>query len=129
MPRVRILSVGQCGMDHGQIGRDLGRPLDAEVLRADTHKDARRLLAEGGIDLVLVNRVGDLDGALGLDLIRTLKADPTTTGVPAMLVSNYADAQAEAVSAGALPGFGKSDLGTARALEPVRAALKPSIEG
>ena len=128
MARVRILSVGQCGMDHGQIGRALGRPLDAEVIAADTHEDARRKLAAGAFDLVLVNRVGDLDGAPGLDLIRDLKADPATAGVPAMLVSNYPDAQAEAVSAGAVAGFGKSDLGTARALDQVRATLRPSID-
>ncbi len=122
--KVRILSVGQCGMDHGQIGRALSRPLDAEVMAADTHEDARRQIAAGVFDLVLVNRVGDLDGAPGLDFIRDLKADPATASVPVMLVSNFPDAQAEAVSAGALHGFGKSDLGTARALEPVRAALQ-----
>ena len=128
MARVRILSVGQCGMDHGQIGRALGRPLDAEVIAADTHEDAGRQLAGGVFDLVLVNRVGDLDGAPGLEFIRALKADPATVGVPVMLVSNYPDAQAEAVSAGAAPGFGKSDLRTERALEPVRAALRRTVE-
>ncbi len=113
-------------MDHGQIGRALARPLDAEVIAADTHEHARRLLGASGFDLVLVNRVGDLDGALGLHLIRALKADPATAEVPVMLVSNYPEAQAEAVSAGALPGFGKSDLSSGRALAAIRPALSDS---
>ena len=126
MPSIRILSVGQCGMDHGQIGRALSRPLDAELIAADTHEDAKRRLGAGLFDLVLVNRVGDLDGAPGLDLIRDLKADPATAGVPAMLVSNYPDAQADAVSAGAIAGFGKSDLSSGRALAAIRSALSDS---
>ncbi len=40
-----------------------------------------------------------------------------------MLVSNYADAQKEAVEAGALPGFGKADLGDGQTHERLRNAL------
>jgi hypothetical protein len=41
-----------------------------------------------------------------------------------MLVSNYADAQQAAVAAGALPGFGKRELGTPRVSQLIRDALK-----
>ncbi len=41
-----------------------------------------------------------------------------------MLVSNHEDAQAEAVAAGALPGFGKASLGQPGMIERVAAALK-----
>ena len=83
MPRVRILSVGQCGYDHGQIGRVLSRPLDAEVVAAATHEErAGSLLKAAAFDLVLVNRVGDRDSAPGLDLIKTLKAEPSTATCP-----------------------------------------------
>jgi two-component system, chemotaxis family, chemotaxis protein CheY len=126
MPRVRILSVGQCGYDHGQIGRALGGSLDAEVVAAATHDEAHRQLKAGAFDLVLVNRVGDRDGAAGLDLIKDLKADPSTASLPAMLVSDYAEAQAEAVGVGALPGFGKSDLSHGKALAAVRSAIVPA---
>lgn len=122
VPRPRILSVGQCGYDHGQIARQLGKHLDAEVANAATHAQALAALKSQGFDLVLVNRVGDADGAPGLDLIQTLKSDPATAAVPVMLVSNYADAQAEAVALGALPGFGKSELGSG-APERLRTAL------
>ncbi|RMH12176.1 MAG: hypothetical protein D6695_07440 [Planctomycetota bacterium] len=60
--------------------------------------------------LALINRV--LDGQFGTDsgieLIRSL----TRRGVSMklMLVSNYPEAQAEAVQAGALPGFGKAEV-------------------
>src|SRR4051794_41085510 len=100
--RPRILSVGQCGYDHGQISRQLGRHREAEVVAAATHAEALAALQQGGVDLVLVNRIGDRDGASGLDLIRAMKADPRTSAVPVMLVSNLADAQDEAVGLGAI---------------------------
>lgn len=61
-------------------------------------------------DVVLVvNR--ELDGEFdvgrgGIDLIRSQAGDR----VPMLLVSNFEDAQAEAEAAGAMPGFGKSNL-------------------
>jgi two-component system chemotaxis response regulator CheY len=116
--------VGQCGYDHGQISRSLARALDAEFVRAETHAQALLALqSQGPFDLVLVNRVGDADGAPGLDLIRRLKADPGSSQVPVMLVSNYQDAQLQAMEAGALRGFGKSDLGSGREIEALRAAF------
>ena len=124
MPRPRILSVGQCGFDHAQLSRAFSQAFDAEVLRADTHGQALDALRGAGpFALVLVNRVGDSDGARGLDLIRGLKSDPDLAEVPVMLVSNYEDAQAQAEEAGALRGFGKSDLGSVREIEALRGVL------
>jgi hypothetical protein len=40
-----------------------------------------------------------------------------------MLVSNYPDAQAAAVAAGALPGFGKREIGQPRVAQLIREAL------
>lgn len=114
MPRPRVLSVGQCGYDHSSIANHLKRSFDAEVVKADTADAAMRSLRTEGFDLVLVNRVGDRDGAPGLDLIRALKADPASAEVPVMLVSNYESAQEDAVKLGAHRGFGKADLGTGK---------------
>ena len=69
-------------------------------------------LGRGRFDLVLVNRVLDLDESSGLDLIRTLMGDGDLGDVPVMLVSNYPDAQDAAVELGASRGFGKADLQT-----------------
>ena len=121
----RVLSVGQCSVDHGMISRHLARDFAAEVVRADTADDALANLRAGTFDLVLINRVGDSDGAPGLDLIRSLKADPVLAAVPAMLVSNYPDAQAQAVALGALPGFGKAELGSPASSSALTAILRP----
>jgi len=44
--------------------------------------------------------------------------------VPVMLVSNYQEAQQQAVGAGAVPGFGKDSLGRPSMI----ALLKPFLE-
>lgn len=119
----RVLSVGQCSMDHGGLSRHFRKAFDAEVVRADTFDEAHAALKGGGFGLVLVNRITDADGSAGLDLIGSLKSDPTLADLPVMLVSNYPDAQQAAVALGALPGFGKASLGRAEADEKIRAAL------
>lgn len=106
----RILDVGQCDLDHGNIGGLLRRQFSAEVERAHTVAEALQALSARSFDLVLVNRIFDQTGESGLDFIRTVKSEPATSTTPIVLVSNYPDAQAEAVEAGALPGFGKASL-------------------
>jgi two-component system chemotaxis response regulator CheY len=123
MPAPRILSVGQCGFDHGSISRFLSSTFQADVLAADTHAHALDALRRGPIDLVLVNRVADADGSEGIELIRAMQSDPKLASVPIILVSNLPDAQDEAVAAGAVPGFGKSDLSGSTARERIEAAL------
>ena len=59
----RILSVGQCSADHGAISGTLARLLNARVTKADTATEALDALRASAFDLILVNRVGDLDGA------------------------------------------------------------------
>jgi two-component system chemotaxis response regulator CheY len=110
MDKPRILSIGQCSFDHASISRHLGKAYGAVVTAADTRGQALTSLRAGEFDLVLVNRVLDGDGSSGIDLIRAIKAEAELAGLPVMLVSNYAEAQAEAKAAGALPGFGKADL-------------------
>ena len=123
MSNRRVLSVGQCGFDQGKIARHLGNVFGVQVLGAETFDEALAALRTELFDLVLVNRVSDLDGARGLDLIRTMKADPALAGVPVMLVSNYTDAQKEAQAIGALAGFGKGDLGSEQTAAQLRAVL------
>lgn len=123
MANPRVLSVGQCGFDHSTISRFLKDAVGAEATPAATAKEALDAVRSGGVDLVLVNRVFDRDGGSGLDLIRDLKSDPATAEVPVILVSNYDDAQQQAVAAGALKGFGKADLGTDSARSVVKEAL------
>jgi two-component system chemotaxis response regulator CheY len=126
MPAPRILSVGHCGFDGPQIAAFLGREFGAEVLEADRMAEALEALKHSRFDLVLVNRINHSDGSHGLDLIRAVRSDPALADLPVMLISNYPEAQQQAVAAGASPGFGKAELNTPRAVEAVAAALSAS---
>lgn len=106
----RVLSVGQCGFDHGSISRFLSDHFDAAIEGVDSATVALNRLRADRVDLMLVNRVFDRDGADGLSLIREVKADESLADVPVMLVSNYPEYQERAVALGAVPGFGKAEL-------------------
>jgi two-component system chemotaxis response regulator CheY len=119
----RILSVGQCGFDHTRIAHYLRTAFGAQVDGADSFDDAIAALKSGMYDLVLVNRITDFDGSPGVELIRTLKADAGLAQIPVMLVSDQTAAQEIAAAAGAIPGFGKSDLHMNRAHERLKSVL------
>ena len=123
MSAKKVLSVGQCAADTWSIGRMLESDIGAEMLTAGTAEEALDTLRRGGVDLVLVNRIFDMNGASGLDFIRVVKADAALKDVPIMLVSNYADAQQQAIQRGAVPGFGKAAMRTPETLQRVRDAL------
>ena len=115
-----ILIVGQCGFDDSRIRRVLA-PLGAACDSADSATETLDKVASGGFDLVLVNRIIDSTGESGVDLIRQLCARDGAP--PVMLVSDYPEAQAEAVSHGALLGFGKSQLRDPAVLDMLRPLL------
>lgn len=119
----RVLDVGQCDRDHAGIAQLLKEHFEVAVDRAKSAEQVEYMLGFYEYDLVLVNRIFDADGAQGLELIRRLKSAAPTRDVPAMLVSNYADAQAAACALGALPGFGKAELSERGTVERLRAAL------
>lgn len=105
----RLLSIGSCGFDNGSLRSVVGA-FGAEVAAAEDWPDAAELLRREKFDLVLVNRKLDADGSDGLEIIRELKQSPEFQATPVMLLSNYPEYQAQAVAAGAEPGFGKSQL-------------------
>jgi hypothetical protein len=76
------------------------------------------------VDLILFNR--ELDGLFdpptGIEWIRAIKQ--SHPDVKTMLVSNYPEAQAMAVAAGAFPGFGKRQLGSPWVAGLLRQALQ-----
>jgi response regulator RpfG family c-di-GMP phosphodiesterase len=128
MPSTRVLSVGQCSYDQGAITRTLEHAFDVRVKGAVAKDDALEALRSEPFDLVLVNRILDRDGSSGLDLIRAMKADPELAEVPVMLVSNYGDAQADAVAIGALRGFGKVELRDPATRDRLAEVLNPSSQ-
>jgi CheY-like chemotaxis protein len=128
MASTRVLSVGQCSFDQGTIARTLEHAFDVRVKGANAKDDALKALRSERFDLVLVNRILDRDGSSGLDLIRAIKADPELAEVPVMLVSNYGDAQADAVAIGALRGFGKVELRDPATRDRLAEVLNPSSQ-
>ena len=60
----------------------------------------------------MINRLIDLDQSEGMVILHELKSNPQTENTPAMIISDYQDAQEAAVAAGASPGFGKARLDT-----------------
>lgn len=120
----RVLEIGNCDYDHQNISNLLKQNFQVEVTRAHGDDDALVQLERERYDLVLVNRVFE-EGGDGLTFIRQLKQHPQWKETPVMLISNYPDSQQEAVSAGALPGFGKralSDPATVSQLSEVLAS-------
>jgi two-component system chemotaxis response regulator CheY len=119
----KILLVGHCGPDGAYLTSAVRSAVkEATVLAADDETELRQKIDEG-VDLVLFNReLGyGFPEAGGVAAIRELAASHPK--VKTMLVSNFADAQAAAVAAGALPGFGKREIGRPRVAQVLQAAL------
>jgi hypothetical protein len=119
----KIALVGHCGPDCTYLRMTVKRaePL-ADVVMVDDQTELKRALDEG-VDLLLVNRelAYGFDEELGVDLIKRLR--PIHPRMKTMLISNYPEAQREALAAGARPGFGKRELGSPRVAELIREAL------
>ncbi len=122
----RFLDVGNCAADRAALRAILQRHFDAEVVAVREGGEALQRLQAAEFQLVLVNRVLDYDGSLGLDVIRAMKSHPQLASVPVMMITNYPEHQQQALALGALPGFGKRDLGSNEMLELIRNAL-PSL--
>ena len=117
----RVLSVGNCGYDHGNLTKALSQHFAVELQAAATAEEAVQAVGEQAFDLILVNRVFDTNGDSGIALIKKLKS---SVKAPIMLISNYPEAQAEAVEAGAVPGFGKKVVGKPGLVAAVETYLK-----
>ena len=122
MPK-RVLDVGQCNPDHMSLSRFLTSHFDVKVDRAHRLDDTLSKLRDQSYDLVLINRKLDADHSEGIDVLKTIKSDEDLKTTPVLLVSNYPDAQAAAIAAGAEPGFGKAELGSPTTVERVTTIL------
>lgn len=118
-----VALVGHCGPDSSFLRMAVSSAdRSIKVVAADDANELDRLI-RGGVDLLLLNReLGwGFDSSMGVDLVRQLRAKHPH--LKTMLVSNYAEAQAAAVAAGALPGFGKREIGSQRVPQLIREAL------
>lgn len=120
----RVLDVGQCNPDHAAIRRLLEQNFDVQVVRTHDLASTLEALRDHPCDLILINRKLDIDYSDGMDILRTLRADPDLAEIPIMLVTNYPDFQQAAIAEGAVPGFGKDELRSPETLQKLGAYLK-----
>lgn len=118
-----VLDVGNCGPDHASIRKMLTASFDVDVIKADTLTDTLQQLNSNEVALVLINRKLDIDYSDGIEILRSIKAEPSLGSVPVMMVTNYEEHQDQAVSAGALRGFGKLQLSDAKTKERLAEVL------
>ncbi len=123
MSQLRILDVGNCVPDHSTLTHYLNRHFVCVVDEAPDGPRAMEKLKAQSYDLVLVNRKLDIDYTDGLDVIKTIKADPATKDLPVMMITNFPDHQDAAEAAGALRGFGKMEYDEPETLERLRQVL------
>ena len=119
----KVVLVGHCGPDSSFLRVTVSKAeAGITVSMADDSRELKAAL-DGSADLLLLNReLGyGFDQALGVDVIRQFRGSYPNTKF--MLVSNYADAQAAALAAGAMPGFGKREIGQPRVAQLIRDAL------
>ncbi|GIK19001.1 MAG: hypothetical protein DYG93_00960 [Leptolyngbya sp. PLA2] len=123
----RIVLVGHCGPDAAML-RSAVRGAVPDASFETANDDASLSRAIEGADLALVNRAleGTFSASDGVELIRQLASRRTGERPALMLVSNYEDAQARAVRAGAVEGFGKLAMYDDAAKERLRRALGAS---
>ena len=116
--------VGHCGPDAYMLRSAVKYAAAGSDVQMLNDQEAVDSAVEAGTSLLLINRVldGGFEDEQGVELVRKLsKSHPT---VRTMLVSNFPEAQAAAVAAGALEGFGKSEIGTAKMKQRLAEALK-----
>ncbi len=124
MNQRRVLDVGNCGPDHSSIRRMLTTNFGAQVLQTHGLDDTLAALQKNTIDLVLINRKLDNDYSDGTVILEQIKSKPEYSDLPVMLITNYAEHQAQAVTLGALPGFGKLEINSPETRAKLASILK-----
>ncbi len=123
----KVVLVGHCGADSTYLKLAV-KAADSEVHIVSAESEAElKAELESGADLVLVNRLVDygFDSEEGVEIVRAFqKAFPKAK---MMLVSNHASAQTAAAEAGALPGFGKREIGSPKVRELLKKVLGATV--
>ena len=119
-----VLLVGHCGPDSSYLKMIVKKAIaGVQIVSIDDSRSFTHALETKDPGLILFNReLGyGFDPSTGVEAIALLRQ--TNPNLKMILVSNYPDAQKAAEAAGALPGFGKSELGSPRVLEVLRDAV------
>jgi DNA-binding NtrC family response regulator len=119
----KVALIGHCGPDSSYLRMAVMSASEGvKVIGADEREELAKAI-EDGVDLLLFNReLGyGFDEEMGVDVIKRLRAEHPELKM--MLVTNYPDVQKAAIEAGALPGFGKRELGSPRVVQLLKDAL------
>ncbi len=118
-----VALIGHCGPDSSYLRLAISKAIPGAKIVGVDDDAALKSALEAGVDLALFNRVLEygFDQSEGVEVIRQLARFYPATRM--MMVSNYPETQAAAVAAGALPGFGKRDIGSAKVTELLKAAV------
>jgi len=119
-----VLLVGHCTPDASFINISVSKAVPgSKITRVNEESQLQKLLGEGMVDLLLINRVLEpgIDDSDGIALIKRVRRQYPSVGM--MLVSNLSQAQHEAQAAGALEGFGKNDLRSGKLSQVLKKAL------
>ena len=119
----KVLSVGQCEPDSATLAQFLNKHFRVSIDRAALPDEALAKLRSGRHDLVLINRKLDADYSDGAEILKAIKADRELAETPVMIVTNYVEAQQEAVDLGAELGFGKLEYAKPETLERLKQFL------
>lgn len=122
MPQ-KIALVGHCGPDSHMLRSAVKFAVKGSEIAMITDDNALTALLSQGPALLLVNRQldGNFDVYEGVDLIRRLHE--SHPDLPMMLISNFPESQQAAEAAGARPGFGKREIGSAKMRDALSGAL------
>ena len=95
------------------------------VLTASDGHDALRMARAELPDLLLLDLI--MPKLQGFEVLRTLKADPATEGIPVIVLSNLSQAgdMQQAMDGGAVAYFVKADLSLQALADRVEEALAP----
>ena len=119
---LQFLVVGNCAADNSALTAMLTQNFPSHIEYASTTDQARDQLARTNFDLVLVNRIFDANGEEGISFIaEQAKSDSSS---PLMLISNYQESQEQAVSSGAVMGFGKSKICDSETIQLIKSAVE-----
>lgn len=125
-PTTAVVLVGHCGFDRGGLTRMVQHAAPGVRIDSARDLDALQRFADQGA-LLLINRIpeGQFGGLDGIALIQHLgeRAANADQAPRAMLISNYAESQAQAEASGAYPGFGKSQMSTATSRQRLLVAM------
>ena len=123
----RVVLVGHCGPDSSYLRMTVSRvSREISVTMVDDDGDLQKSIAEGA-ELLLINRQLDygFQESEGVQMIARLHGEHPNLKM--MLISNFPESQAEALTAGAMPGFGKRELGSERVASLIREALAMEV--